>query len=230
MQAMGLVLTLAMAVAYAALAHLASTTLDDRYAYAALLALVAMMLAAGLVARRPWAWVALPVSLLACHLLYVSGLAGLPLLLAPVAFVAAIAWLFARSLRAPRGALITRIVAALDGSTPDTLAPELLSYSRGLTAGWAVALGVLGLANLALAMVAEPGGLLVTLGLRVPVTITREQWSLFANILNYGIVGGFFAVEFIYRKHRFPGRYSSFAGFLRQMAGLGPAFWRDFLR
>lgn len=227
---MGLALTVAMAVAYAALAHLASATLDDRYAYGALLALVAMMLAAGLVARRAWAWAALPLSLAACHWLYATGHAGLPLLLAPVAFVAAIAWLFARSLWVPRGALITRIVAALDGSTPDTLAPDLRSYSRGLTAAWAVALGVLGLANLALAMVAEPGGLLSSLGLRAPVTITREQWSLFANILNYGIVGGFFAIEFVYRKQRFPGRYSSFAGFLRQMAGLGPAFWRDFLR
>ena len=227
---MGLALTIAMAVAYAAFAHLASATLDDRYAYAALLALVAMMLAAGLVARRPWAWVALPLSLAACHALYVSGHAGLPLLVAPVVFVAAIAWLFARSLWSPHGALITRIVAALDGTTPATLAPELVAYSRGLTAGWAIALGVLGLANLALAMVAEPGGLLSSLGLASPVTITREQWSLFANILNYGIVGGFFLVEFAYRKRRFPGRYASFAGFVRQMAGLGPAFWRDFLR
>jgi len=228
--ALGLALTVAMVVAYALFAHLASATLDDRYAYAALLSLVAMMLAAGLVARRAWAWVALPLSLAACHLLYRSGHAGLPLLLAPVVFVAAIAWLFARSLWSPHGALITRIVAALDGCTPATLAPELVAYSRGLTAAWAAALGVLGLANLALAMVAEPGGLLAGLGLRAPVTITREQWSLFANILNYGIVGGFFAVEFAYRKRRFPGRYSSFVGFLRQMAGLGPAFWRDFLR
>lgn len=227
---MGPVLTVAMAVAYAAFAHLASATYDDRYAYAALLALVAMMLAAGLVARRAWAWVALPLSLLACHLLYASGHAGLPLLLAPVVFVAAIAWLFARSLWSPHGALITRIVAALDGSTPTTLAPELLSYSRGLTAAWALALGVLGLANLVLAMVAEPGGLLSGLGLRAPLTITREQWSLFANILTYGIVGGFFAIEFAWRKYRFPGQHGSFLGFLRQMAGLGPAFWRDFLR
>ena len=227
---MGLALTVLMAVAYAVAAHLASTTHDDRYAYAALLALVAMMLAAGLVARRAWAWVALPLSLAACHALYLSGHAGLPLLLVPVAFVAAIAWLFARSLWSPHGALITRIVAALDGTTPATLAPELVAYSRGLTAAWALALGVLGLANLALAMVAEPGGLLSSLGVRPPLAITREQWSLFANILNYGIVGGFFLVEFAWRKRRFPGRYHSFAGFLRQMAGLGPAFWRDFLR
>lgn len=227
---MGLALTVAMAVAYAVFAHAASATLDDRYAYAALLALVAMMLAAGLVARRPWAWLALPLLLAACHALYASGHAGLPLLLAPVVFVAAIAWLFARSLWSPHGALITRIVAALDGSTPASLAPGLLAYSRGLTAAWALVLALLGLANLVLAMLAEPGGLLVSLGLRPPFTITREQWSLFANILNYGLVGGFFLVEFAYRKRRFPGRYASFAGFLRQMAGLGPAFWRDFLR
>jgi uncharacterized membrane protein len=227
---MGLALTVAMAVAYAVLAHLASATHDDRYAYAALVALVAMMLAAGLVGRRAWAWVALPLSLAACHLLYRTGHAGLPLLVVPVAFVAAVAWLFARSLWAPRGALITRIVAALDGTTPESLAPDLVAYSRALTAAWAAALCLLGLANLALAMVAEPGGLLSGFGMRAPVTITREQWSLFANILNYGIVGGFFVVEFAYRKHRFPGRYTSFAGFLRQMAGLGPAFWRDFLR
>ncbi len=227
---MGLALTIAMAVAYAAFAHLASATHDDRYAYGALLALVAMMLAAGLVARRAWAWLALPLSLAACHLLYVSGHAGLPLLLAPVAFVAAIAWLFLRSLWSPHGALITRIVAALDGGTPATLAPELVAYSRGLTAAWALALAVLGLANLSLAMVAVPGGLLASVGVQPPLSISREQWSLFANILNYGIVGGFFLVEFAYRKRRFPGRYASFAGFLRQMAGLGPAFWRDFLR
>src|SRR5690606_26589302 len=114
--------------------------------------------------------------------------------------------------------------------TPQTLAPELVAYSRGLTAAWAIALAVLGLANLALAMVASPGGLLASLGLQPPVTITREQWSLFANIFNYGIVGGFFLVEFAYRQRPFPGRYRSFAGFVRQMAGLGPAFWRDFLR
>ncbi|MEN1941291.1 ketosynthase [Luteimonas sp. MJ174] len=227
---MGLALTVAMAVAYAVLAHLASATLDDRYAYAALVSLVAMMLAAGLVARRAWAWVALPLALAACHLLYRSGHAGLPLLVAPVAFVGVIAWLFARSLWAPRGALITRIVAAVDGSTPDTLAPDLLAYSRGLTAAWAGVLLLLGTANLALALVAEPGGLLASLGLPTPVSITREQWSLFANILNYGLLGGFSAIEFAWRKHRFPGEHGSFVDFLRQMAGLGPAFWRDFLR
>ena len=37
--------------------------------------------------------------------------------------------------------------------------------------------------------------------------------------------------EFQYRKRRFPRRpYRNAAGFARQMAALGPAFWRDLLR
>jgi uncharacterized membrane protein len=227
---MVMVLQVLMAVGYALLAHAASATGDDRFAYGALLSLVVMMLAAGIAARRAWAWLLLPLSVLACHMLYRAGLAGLPLLLVPVAFVAMIAWLFGRSLRSPHGALITRIVAALDGSTPATLAPDLLAYSRSLTAAWAWVLGGMAVANLALALAAEPGGLLSSLGIAPPVSITLEQWSLFANLLTYGVVGGFFAIEFTYRKWRFPGRYVSFYAFVRQMAALGPAFWRDFLR
>lgn len=223
-------LQVAMAVAYALLAHAASATGDDRFAVGALLALVVMMLAAGIAARRAWAWILLPLSVAACLALYVAGLARVPLLLVPVAFVALVAWMFARSLRSPHGALITRIVAALDGTTPATLAPDLLAYSRGLTAAWAWVLGGMALANLALALAAEPGGLLASLGIRPPLSITLEQWSWFANLLTYGVVGGFFAIEFMYRKRRFPDRYVSFFSFLRQMAGLGPAFWRDFLR
>jgi uncharacterized membrane protein len=230
MNALVPVLQVAMAVAYALLAHAASTRGHDGYAYAALLSLVAMLLAAPLAARRAWAWLALPLALAACHALYRAGHAGLPLLLAPVAFVAAVAWVFLRSLRSPRGALITRIVAALDGCTVATLAPELVAYSRGLTLAWALALGALGTINLLLALVAVPGGLLDGVGIAPPLAITRAQWSWFANLANYGIVGGFFAIEFAWRKHRFPGRYHSFAGFVRQMAALGPDFWRTLLR
>jgi uncharacterized membrane protein len=227
---MVMALQVASAIAYALLAHAASATGDQRFAYGALLALVAMMLAAGIAARRPWAWLALPLSVAACHALYLAGHAALPLLLVPVAFVAFIAWLFGRSLKSPHGALISRIVAALEGATPATLAPDLRAYSRGLTAAWAWVLGGMAVANLALALAAEPDGLLASVGIRPPLAITLEQWSWFANLLTYGVVGGFFAIEFMYRKWRFPGRYVSFLSFLRQMASLGPAFWRDFLR
>lgn len=223
-------LQVVLAVAYALLAHAASAGDDDRFALGALLALLLMLLAAPLAARRAWAWLMLPASAAGAFALYRAGHAGLPLLLVPVAFVALVAWWFGRSLRSPRGALITRIVAGLEREPLAGLDPELVAYTRRLTAAWAWLLALLALVNLALALAAEPDGLLASIGVQPPFTITRAQWSWFANLSNYGVVGGFFAGEFMLRQRRFPGRYRNFFDFLRQLAGLGPAFWRDFLR
>ncbi|HST45386.1 MAG TPA: ketosynthase [Luteimonas sp.] len=227
---MALAIQIVLAAAYALFAHAASATGDARYALAALLALVLMLLVAALAARRAWAWIALPVLVGGCWLLYRAGLAGLPLLLVPVAFVVVIAWLFARSLRSPHGPLITRILAGLEGVPWREVPAELRTYTRRLTAAWAGVLGAMGACNLALALVASPGGLLESLGVAPPFTITRTQWSWFANLLNYGVVGGFFIGEYVLRNRWFPARYRSFFDFLRQMAALGPAFWKDFLR
>ncbi len=219
-----------LALAYGVLAHLASASGDDLYALGALLALVAMMLAAGLAARRMWALATLPLSLGACWWLYAHGHASLPLLLVPVVFIAVISWWFARSLRSPHGALITRIVAAIERVPIAEVPDDLRRYTRALSAAWALVLGGLALLNLVLALVARPGGLLDSVGIVAPVSVTREQWSWCANLLNYGIVGGFFALEFRYRQKRFPGKDRNFLDFARKMAGLGPAFWRGFLR
>ena len=83
--------------------------------------------------------------------------------------------------------------------------------------------------NLVLALVAVPRGLLATFGVAAPFAVTEAQWSWFANWLDYGLVGVLFVVEYLVRKHRFPGRYHSFSDFLRRMAALGPAFWRTLL-
>lgn len=219
-----------LALAYTLLAHLASARQDDRLGAGALLLLVLMLLLAAMAQRRVWAWLLLPVLCLGVLALYRAGLVTIPILLVPVAFVVLIAWWFGRSLDSPRGPLITRIVAAIEGVTPQQVAPELRAYTRGLTAAWALVLGLLGAINLLLAMIAVPGGLLASLGVQPPLAITREQWSWAANLLSYGIVGGFFAGEYLLRKRRFPGRYRNFADFLRKLAGLGPGFWRDFLR
>jgi uncharacterized membrane protein len=162
--------------------------------------------------------------------LYRHGLTALPLLLVPVLFVALVAWLFGRSLRAGRVPLINRIVSGLDGVPPEQLPADVAAYARRLTAAWAGVLALLGLANLVLALLASPGGLLAQAGITPPWPVTHAQWSWFANLLNYGLVGGFFVLEFQYRRRRFPGRDGGFFSFLRRMGGLGPAFWRDFLR
>lgn len=225
-----LIVEIALALSYGVLAHLAAAWRNDMLSLAALLALVAMLLAAPIATRRGWAWLALPLLVAAAWWLYVAGHAGVPLLLVPVAFILLIAWVFGRTLRPGRTPLITRIVLALEGGPDQSLAPELVAYTRALTAFWAALLVTLALVNLVLAAIATPDGLLASLGIAPPVSITRTQWSWFANLFNYGIVGGAFIGEYAWRKRRFPNRYASFADFLRRMGGLGPAFWRDLLR
>ncbi|MEN1927353.1 ketosynthase [Luteimonas qiangzhengi] len=227
---MVLIVEIALVVGYGVLAHLSSARDSHLLALAALLVLVLMMLASPLAARRLWAWIALPLLTAVCWSLYRVGLAPVPLLLVPVAFIGVIAWMFGRTLAPGRVPLITRIASIVEEAPDPADAPALDAYTRGLTRAWTVLLLVLGTVNLVLAMIATPEGLLARLGLLAPVTITHVQWSWFANLLNYGIVAGFFILEFQLRKLRFPGRFPSFLGFLRQMGGLGPAFWRDQLR
>lgn len=225
-----LILEVLLALAYSLLAHIASARHDGPLAVYALAVLLLLMLVSPLAQRRWWAWAALLVGAAALAWLARSPYTQVPLLLVPTAFIALVAFLFGRSLVAGRVPLISKIVAALEGGSPATMAAELMRYTRRLTAAWAWALAVLALLNLALSLIAVPDGLLAQFGVRAPLTVTQAQWSWFANVFNYGIIGGFFAVEFAIRKRRFPGRYHSFADFLRQLRKLGPAFWRDFLR
>lgn len=219
-----------LALAYPFLAHAASVRDSGALAAAALGTIVLMVLAEGLLHGRARAWLALAACVAALVALARSAHAQLPLLLVPVAFIALVAFWFGRSLVAGRVPLITRIVAALDRQPPGELAPGLRRYTRRLTLAWAVVLSLLAACNLVLALLAVPGGLLASLGIAVPLAVSEAQWSWFANGANYGLVGGFFFAEYLYRKRRFPGRYRSFLDFLRRMAGLGPAFWRDLLR
>ncbi|HZW18692.1 ketosynthase [Luteimonas lutimaris] len=227
---MTLALQALLALAYTVLAHLSSARDSAGLGAAALVVLALMLVLAPLLRLRWWAWLALALQLAGVAALYRAGLVRAPMLLVPVAFVALIAWWFARSLRAGRVPLITRIVSALDHVAPEAMAADLQRYTRGLTATWAWLLAGLAVVNLALAVLAVPDGLLATLGLASPLPVTRTQWSWFANICNYGVIGGFFIVEYQFRKRRFPGRYDSFLHFLRKLAALGPGFWRDFLR
>src|SRR3546814_16747065 len=100
------------------------------------------------------------------------------------------------------------------------MAADLRRYTRGLTAAWAWLLAALAAVNLALAMLAVPDGLLAIPGLSSPLPISRTQWSWFANLCHYGIVGGFFIAEYQYRKRHFHGRYDSFLHFLRKLASM----------
>jgi uncharacterized membrane protein len=225
-----LLLQALLALGYALAAHLASLWQHDGLALLALGLLVAMLLVEPLLHRRWWAWLLLPLAGWGAWWLYAAGHAAVPLLLVPVVFVLGVAWLFARTLRAGSVPLISRIVIGLEGGDALAVSPDLQRYARNLTAAWAAVLLAMAAANLVLAMLASPGGLLESIGATPPWPITRAQWSWFANLLNYGVVGGFFAAEFSVRQRRFPGRYRNFLDFARKLAALEPAFWRSLLR
>jgi hypothetical protein len=224
-------LRVGLALAYPWLAHAANARGDGALASLALADIALIVLLGPLLRPRAWAWGLAAVLAAALWAWSSHRLATLPLLAPPVVFLGWAAWLFARSLRAPRVPLITKLVAPLYGKTPERLAPALRDYTTGLTRAWAALLGVLALANLVLALVAVPGGVLHRLGLPSPWPVAGVQGSLFANLLVYGVVGGFFLAEYAVRKRRFPERpYRDLPEFLRRLAGFGPAFWRDLLR
>lgn len=216
---------------YVLLAHLAGARQSPTLAVAALADLALLVLIEGLVARRPAAWLAAAAVTAVLVPLAGSSWALTPLLLVPPLFTALIAAGFLRSLRPGRVPLIRKVVAALYGTPPDDLSPAHRAYTRRLTLGWGLMLSLLTAINLTLALVAVPDGLLARAGVAAPFTVTAEQWSLVANVANYGLLGVFALVEYQVRRVVFPVRpYRNAAEFVRRMAALGPAFWRDFFR
>lgn len=216
---------------YVLLAHLAGARQSPTLAAVALADLALLVLIEGLAARRPAAWLAAAAVAAVLVPLAGSSWALTPLLLVPPLFTALIAAGFLRSLRPGRVPLIRKVVSALYGTPPDDLSPAHRAYTRRLTLGWGLMLSLLTAINLTLALVAVPDGLLARAGVPAPFTVTAEQWSLVANVANYGLLGVFALIEYQVRRVVFPVRpYRNAAEFVRRMAALGPAFWRDFFR
>ncbi|MDO5506292.1 MAG: ketosynthase [Pseudoxanthomonas suwonensis] len=224
-------LRLLLILAYPLLAHAASLREDGTLAALASLDMLLLVLADALLARRLVAWLLLAAAVAGAWWLARSPWALLPLLLAPTLFVAMVAWLFARSLLQGRRPLISRIVAGLEGEQALQDVPGLARYARRLTLAWALLLGLLALVNLLLALVAVPDGVLAMFGVTPVPSVSQAQWSWFANVATYGLLGVFFIGEYLLRRRRFPDHHR---GGLREsmarMARLGPAFWREFMR
>ena len=199
-----------LAVAYLVVAHVASVSGDGRFAAVALLLVVALVLVPALLRGRLPAWLLMAVAALLAAWLAPSTVLWLPLRLVPVAFVGLVAFGVARTLRAGRVPLVTRIVSALDRTPPAALPADLQAYARAVTRAWAWLLGALALFDLWMALHATP-----------------EQWSWLANIGDYVVIGGFLLLEFAWRRRRFPAEARSFPAFVRGMLALGPAFWRS---
>lgn len=224
-------LALLLALAYSPLAHWANASGRPQLAVLAAVALLLMLLVDPLARRRPWAWCLLPPLLAALAPLWHSPRAMLLLAAPPVVFTGWIAWFFGRSLLPGRQPLIGRIVDGLYGSAGLQITAAQRRYTRRLTLAWALLLAALALFNAVLGLCAVPGGVLAQLGVASPWPISDAAASLFANLLAYGVIGGFFVAEYALRSRWFPVRpYRSLPDFLHRLARLGPAFWRDLLR
>lgn len=222
-------LRLALALLYLVCSHLASDRGNGLLATFAVVAILLIALLRPLLLGRAWAWLLLAASAAALVGLATAGLALLPLLLVPCLLIAAAGYAFARTLVHGRIALITRMVAGMDGLPAAALAPDLRAYTRHLTASWAWLLGVLAALNLVVACLVVPGGVLASLGLPVPLAIDRTLAAWLGGPINVVVMGAFFLLEFAIRQRRFPGRYRNLLDFFRRMGGLGPEFWRDVL-
>jgi uncharacterized membrane protein len=148
-----------------------------------------LLVVAGCVLGRTWRGGVL------LALLTVAGVIGLLLwrvsgaslaLLYPVPYLAVYAfllWLFARTLRPGRQALITRLATHIHGELP----AEIARYTRRVTWAWCVFFAAMALTSMLLFLF-EP----------LPV------WSVFNNLLNLPLVAAMYLGEYAWRLRRYP--------------------------
>lgn len=213
-----------LALAFPLLAHAAAITGSAALAVASVAALV--LAVAWPLRRRVLAFaLLLAAAAVALAAAWAAGRVHVLTMLPPILITFAIAWQFAASLQAGREPLIRRIVVALH---PEALQiPGVREYTRRVTLLWALLLGALCVGNTVLALLAVPGGLLQAVGIEPFVAVPLQRWSVFANVVNYVAIGGFFVGEYLYRRTRFPQQpYRGFGDFVGRVARLGPAFWR----
>lgn len=120
------------------------------------------------------------------------------LYLPPVIIFAMLAWIFGRTLKADRVALITRIALVM---TDNKLPQNEYTYTRQITKLWTVFFCLMCVESILLALFA-------------PIMV----WSTMTNFVNYIIVAAMFVIEFIARKIILKqSSFNSFFTFIRVM-------------
>jgi uncharacterized membrane protein len=219
-------LLIALAIAFPLITHAAVVSRSGSLTLASLAVLAALVLLPRLVRWQALAWCAVPLVVLGLFWLWRVHAVWLPLYATPVLISFGVAWLFGHSLAAGSTPLIERVARLLHDTE---ISPEVSRYARRVTVAWTVLMTVMGLWNLALALIARPDGVLLMMGIQPPFTVAVETWSLFANFLNYVIVAVFFVVEYIFRGSRFRDhqkRYRNMFEFMRRAAAVGPRVFR----
>jgi uncharacterized membrane protein len=216
---------IALGVAFPLIAHAAVVSRNASLTIVSLAVLTLLVLLPRLVRWNLGAWLAVPVIVGALALLWRANAQWLPLYATPVIVNFFVAWVFGHTLAPGQIPLVERLARLLHES--DTLPDDIRQYARSVTLAWTVLLCALGVLNLTLALVAEPGGILALLGVPRPFAVSVETWSLFANCLDYLIAAAFFVAEYFYRDMRFPEHpYRNLFDFVRRAVAVGPRVLR----
>ncbi|HLI18996.1 MAG TPA: xanthomonadin biosynthesis protein [Rhodanobacteraceae bacterium] len=160
-----------------------------------------------LVAWLPQVWrqhsaIALGVWFVLAVLLLVPAGMGHPqlaLMALPVVFLAAAGWFFARTLKHGAEPLVARFIRVIEGEARLTL-PGVRAYARGVTIFWACLLAAMACLSLAIALLAEPGGWLVTLGVKVPARMPGSLLAWYPDVGCWVLLVAAFAGEYLYRR------------------------------
>lgn len=208
----------ALGASYPVMAHMAALTGRQDLVACSIGLLAILVLLPGLRRGRWLAWAALALAGLALHASVRAGYGTALLFLPPVLINGFVAWLFGHTLVKGRTPLIERIVHAMHGPGTAAVTADMLVYARHVTLFWAVLMSSLTAINFLLAAFASPGGLLRIAGFDPAVAVPLAAWSLFANVLNYLIVGVAFVAEYAVRRRRFPHQpYTGFIDFTRKL-------------
>jgi len=124
------------------------------------------------------------------------------LFLPPILILLSLFILFAQSLLAGQIPIITRYAKLLG----ETLHERHLRYNRNLTIVWSAFFLIMTITSTFLAIVAS-----------------LEVWSFFTYVLSYVLLGSFFIIEFMFRKHYFSGEIEGgFFQFIRKIIKIKP--------
>ncbi len=146
--------------------------------------MMALAVAVGLARGAGLTWIGTVVCVgVAAAVWYVSADEPYAIYLPPVAIYTALLCFFGRTLAPGREPLVTTIARIVRGPA----SPELERHTRRVTWAWCVFFAAMAVALVVLALVA-------------PLAL----WSFFANVLSYILTGLMFAVEYAYRRWRFP--------------------------
>lgn len=214
--------------AYPVLAHLAIVRGSEPLMLASLAVLVVPLILAAWSARSAGMTAVVLLLIGAIVLIARSHATVLALYLPPVVINFALAWLFGHTLAKGRVPLIERLVRVLHAGE-ERIDPAIIAYARRVTLAWTVLLAGLGTLCLTLALCISPGGILQMAGVTAPFSVTQETWSFVANIGSYLVVAVFFALEYLYRRRRFPQQpYRNAVDFLRRALAAGPQIMASF--